>query len=108
VQEVAGDRQTDAGGLGRGGELGLAVLVKENRVVEAALQVVTAVEGLFELLAKGEGLVAVRLCVEVGADGVGLSVDRLSAESVFLSDPCDGTIVSEESGGGAGDALGKG
>jgi hypothetical protein len=55
-----------------------------------------------------EGLLAVRLGVEVVAEGVRLSVNRLSAESVFSGDACDGAIVSEESGGSAGDALGKG
>jgi hypothetical protein len=72
------------------------------------LQVVTAAVGLFELLAEVEDLLAMRLCVEVVTQGVGLSVNCLSAESVFLGDTCDGAMVSEECGGGAGDALGKG
>jgi hypothetical protein len=72
------------------------------------LQVVTAAEGSFELLLEAEGFLAVRLCVEVIADGVGLSVDGLPAESVFLGDACDGAVASKECGGGAGDTLGKG
>jgi hypothetical protein len=108
VQEAAGDGQTDADGLGGAGELGLAVLVEGHGGVETPLQVVTAAEGLIELLAEAEDFLAVRRGLEVLADGVGLSVDGLSAESVFLGDACDGAIASEEGGGGAGDTLGKG
>jgi hypothetical protein len=108
VQESAGDGQTDADGLGGGGELGLAVPVEDHGVLEASLPVVAAGLGLFELLAEMKGFLAVRRDVEVVAEGVGLSVDGLSAQAVFLGDACDGTIASKECGGGAGDALGKG
>jgi hypothetical protein len=107
MQEAAGDGQTDTDGLGGGGELGLAVVVENHGVVEASLQVVTACLGLFELLAEAEGFLAVSLCVEIVTDGVGLSVDGLSAESVFLGDACDGAVASKEGSGSAGDALGK-
>jgi hypothetical protein len=108
AQESAGDGQTDADGLGGGGELGLAVVVEDNGLVEASLQIVIACLGLFELLAEAEGFLAVRLCVEVVADGVGLSVDGLSAELVFFGDTGDGAIASKECRKGAGDALRKG
>jgi hypothetical protein len=108
LQEAVGHGQADPDGLGRGGELGLAILVKDNGVVKAALQVVTAGLGLFELLAKVEGNRAVRLCVEIVADGVAVSVDGLAAESVFGCQACNRAVASEESGGGAGNALGKG
>ena len=62
---------------------------------------------MFELLAEAEGFLAVRLCVEVVADGVGLSVDGLSAQAVFVGDAGDGAVASKEGGSGAGDALGK-
>src|SRR5206468_11779454 len=90
VQEPTGDGQADAFGLSGGGELRLAVLVHNHRVVEASLQVGTVGPGLFELLAQGEDFLAVRLRVEVGADGVGLAVDGLPAEFVFVSEVGDG------------------
>jgi hypothetical protein len=86
LQEASGDGQTDASGLGSAGELGLAVLVEDNGVVETPLQVVAAGQGMLELLAEEEVLLTVGLCVEVVADGVGLAVDGLSAESVFVGD----------------------
>jgi hypothetical protein len=108
LQKTTGDRQTDAGGLGGGGELSLAIVVEDNGAIKASLPVGPPRLGLFELLAEAEDFLAVSLCVEISADGVGLSVDGLSAESVFLGDACDGAIASEECSGGAGDALGKG
>jgi hypothetical protein len=107
VQESAKERQTGAGGLARGGEFSLAVLVEDYGVVETPLQVVTAAESVFELLAEVEGFLVVALYVEVVAEGIGLLVDGLSAESMFFSDACDGAVASEEGSGGAGDALGK-
>jgi hypothetical protein len=107
VQEPTGDRQADAGGLGRGGELGLAVLIEDHGIVEASLQVVSACLNLFELLAAAEEFQAVRRCVEVVADGVGLSVDGLTAESIVLGEACDRSVVSEEGSGGASEALGN-
>ena len=64
--------------------------------------------GLCKLLLEAEHFVAVPLAVEVVADGVGLSVDGLSAQSVFFGEACDRAVASKEGGGGAGDALRKG
>jgi hypothetical protein len=108
VQESAGAGQTDALGLSGGGELGLAVLVDPHGVVEAPLPVGTAGLGLVELLAEAEDFLAVRLDGPVVADSVGLSVDRLAAQAVFVGAAGDLAIASEEGGGGVGDALGKG
>jgi len=46
--------------------------------------------------------------VEVVADGIGVSIDGLSAEAVLLGESCDVAVASEEDGGGAGDAVAQG
>jgi hypothetical protein len=97
-----------AGGLGGSSELRLAVLVKDHGLVEAALQIVTAGLDVLELLTQAEDFLVVCLCLEVVAEGVGLSVDGLAAQAVFFGDASDSAVASEEGGGGAGDALAKG
>jgi len=60
------------------------------------------------LLAQVEDFLALRRGLPVGADGVGLSVDRLSAQPVLVGAAGDGAVVTEEGGGGAGATLAKG
>jgi hypothetical protein len=94
--------------LSSGGELGLAVGVQKDGVLESALQLVTAGLELVELLAEAEGLLALAEAVEVVQHGVRLAVDGLSAELVLLGQACDGAVASEEDSGGAGDAIPEG
>ena len=51
---------------------------------------------------------AVRGGVEVSLDGLGLTVDGLSAKLVFLRQPGDRALVAQPGGGRAGDTLAKG
>ena len=71
--------------------------------VFGALMLVIA--GLVELLSEAEDFLAVAVAIEVLADGVGLSVDGLSAGAALLGESGDVAIASEEGGGGAGDAV---
>jgi len=50
-QEASGDGEADALGLGGSGELGLSVVVEEDGLVQASLQVVAAILELLALLA---------------------------------------------------------
>jgi hypothetical protein len=94
--------------LGGGSELRLTVLVKQDGIVEAALQVLTMAAGLFDLLVEAGDFLAVCGCVELVAEGVGVPVDGLAAQAVLAGEVGDGAVASEEGGGGAGDALAKG
>jgi hypothetical protein len=60
------------------------------------------------LLTQGEDFLTMGLAVEVGADGLGLPGDGLSAQSVLLGEAGDGAVGAEEGGAGAGDTLAKG
>jgi hypothetical protein len=108
LQEAAGDGQADALGLGDGGELGLAILVQDDGLFQAALKVVAAGLELVPLLPEAPDFLAVTLAVEVAEDGAGLAVDGLSAEAVLLGQSCDVAVASEEDGGGAGEAVAEG
>jgi hypothetical protein len=105
LQEAAGDGQTNALGLGDGSELGLAIFVEDDGVVQTPLQVVAVSLDLVELLSEAEDLLAMTLGVEVSADGVGLSVDGLSACAALAGQSRDVAVASAEGGGGAGDAV---
>ena len=107
-QEAAGEGEADALGLGRGGELGLLVLIDNDGLLQAALQVVTAGLELVELLSEVTDVRAVAVAVEVAQDGAGLAVDGLSAQAVALGESCDVAVASEEDGGGAGEAVEQG
>src|SRR5439155_27326141 len=107
-QEAAGQGEADALGLGGGGELGLLVLIDNDGLLQAPLQVIAAGLELVELLAEAQGFLAVRKAVEVVADGVGLAVDGLSAEAVLLGESCDVAVAAEQDSGGAGEAVEQG
>jgi hypothetical protein len=107
-QEAAGEGEADALGLGRGGELGLLVLIDNDGLRQAPLQVIAAGLELVELLAEAQGFLAVGQAIEVVADSVGMAVDGLSAEAVLLGESCDVAVASEEDGGGAGEAVAEG
>jgi len=107
-QEAAGEGETDALGLGRGGELGLLVQVENDGVFQAPLQVVGVGLELVELLAEAQGFLSVCAVVEVVADGVGVAVDGLSAEAALSGESCNVAVAAEEDGGGAGEAVEQG
>jgi hypothetical protein len=108
LQEAASDGQADPLGLGDGRELGLAALVQDDGLPQAALQVVTAGLELVERLPEATDVRAVAVAVEVAQDGGGLAVDGLSAEAVALGESCDVAVAAEEDGGGAGEAVEQG
>jgi hypothetical protein len=96
LQEAAGDGEADALGLGHGGELGLAVVVEEDRAVEAPPQVVAVGLALVELLSQAEDLLAVPIAVELIEDGGVVAVDGLSAEAVLLGESGDVAVAAAE------------
>jgi hypothetical protein len=73
-QQPAGDRETDAFGLGGGSELGLPVGIDNHGLAQIRLELgANAVEGVEVLLPLGEGLL-LEGRVEVAKDGGGFAV----------------------------------
>ena len=81
---------------------------RKGGVVQASLQVVAVGLGLVELLSEAQEFLAVAGVVEVVADGVGVSVEGLSAEAVLVGESRDVAVAAAEDGGGAGDAVAEG
>jgi hypothetical protein len=83
-EETAGDGEAYALGLGHGGELSLAVVVEEDRVVKTSLQVVATGLALVKLLSEAEAVLALAVAVQIRKDGVAVAADGLSAEVMLL------------------------
>jgi hypothetical protein len=77
-------------------------------MVQPSLQGVAAGLELVELLAEAELFLAVAAPVQVVQDSSAAAVDGLPAQAVLLSEPGDGSVVSEQDGGSAADAVEKG
>jgi hypothetical protein len=91
--------------LGRGRELGLAVVVQADSVRQLPLEVVAACLELVALLAQLQDLLPLPLAVEVIKDGIGLAVEGLTAVAVGAGQPGDVAVAAEQHGGGDSEAV---
>jgi hypothetical protein len=94
--------------LGRGRELGLAVVVQADGVRALPLKLVAACPELGELLAKTEDLLTLTVAVELVEDGVGLAVEGLTAVAVLVGQPRHVAAAPEQNGSGVGEAVAEG
>jgi hypothetical protein len=103
-EQAAGDRQTDALGLGGTGEGSQAVPLEENSGVEDRLEFGEVVAEFGDLLVESLELLGGQRSIEGLQDPLGVPVKGLAGETLLEGPSADSAVGSVEDRGRIGDA----